>query len=462
MEVEAHERGRARRRYPRSSVRRARAPARAGGPPRVPVPDRRALAPEQVGSEIDSFLSEELPGADILGSVNPRVVDEVFGPHHPTGARVVPFQLNPWKTYVPEVYDRAIKHLQDLYRSEGYLSAMVGPAQLLRRRCSLRSPPGRCIPVGPRIRPKTTCQYDENGLPLPEPPPDPALACVPNPEKGISCEPDVVLHIPIKLGPRTRLYDIAFEGNKALYEKELEDVADLDARRSGLAGRAGEGAPARARCLRRTGLRLRRGRDGARLLARSHPRPRALHHQRARTGARQGHHHPRRAAHQREPDPRPRGARGGAALPAQRRAQDRGAAGHAGRVLERHGRLRGSVRSGEGEGRHHHRAGTPAAVPGRAPRLQHGRGHAHHVRVRPPQPGRRGDPADAARAARLPAERVHPREATCGGSTRSSTWASGSNAATPPPWSSRRSGSARCSRSASRASTCATTRATTG
>jgi outer membrane protein assembly factor BamA len=185
-------------------------------------------SPRDVGSEIDSFLSEELPGADILGSVNPRVVDEVFGPHHPTGARVVPFQLQPYKTYVPEVYDRAIKHLQDLYRSEGYLSAMVGPPQLLRRRCSLSSPPGRCIPVGPRIRPKTTCQYDENGLPLPEPPPDPALACVPNPEKGISCEPNVVLHIPIKLGPRTRLYDIAFEGNRALYEKELEDVADLD------------------------------------------------------------------------------------------------------------------------------------------------------------------------------------------------------------------------------------------
>ncbi len=184
--------------------------------------------PTDVGSEIDSFLSEELPGADILGSVNPRVVDQVFGPRGTTGSRVVPFQLNPWKTYVPEVYDRAIKHLSDLYRSEGYLSAMVGPAQLLRRRCSLRSPPGRCIPVGPRIRPKTTCQYDENGLPLPEPPPDPALACVPNPAKGISCEPNVVLHIPIKLGPQTRLYDIAFEGNKALYEKQLEDVADLE------------------------------------------------------------------------------------------------------------------------------------------------------------------------------------------------------------------------------------------
>ncbi len=185
-------------------------------------------SPRQVGSEIDSFLSEELPGADILTSVDPGTVDRTLGPTGTTGSRVAPFELNPWKTYVAEVYERAMKHVQDLYRSEGYLSATVGPAQLLRRRCALRSPPGRCIPVGPRVRPKTTCRYDEIGLPLDEPPPDPALACVPDPAKGVSCEPDVVLHVPIKLGPRTRLYDVAFEGNKAMFEKELEDAAAIE------------------------------------------------------------------------------------------------------------------------------------------------------------------------------------------------------------------------------------------
>jgi hypothetical protein len=139
---------------------------------------------QDVGSEVDSFLSEELPGSGILSSVDPRVVDRLLGPQGTTGARPVPFEPNPWMTFVPEVYERAIKHVQDLYRSEGYLSAMVGPAQVLRRRCAPHSPPGRCIPVGPRRRPKTACAHDEIGLPLEEPPPDAALACVPDPKKG--------------------------------------------------------------------------------------------------------------------------------------------------------------------------------------------------------------------------------------------------------------------------------------
>jgi outer membrane protein assembly factor BamA len=183
--------------------------------------------PEGVGSEMDSFLSEALPGSGILTSVDPRVVDQTFGPQGTTGARPVPFEPVPWMTWVPEVYERAMKHVQDLYRSEGYLSATVGPAELLRRRCDPRSPPGRCIPIGPRRRPGIACRYDEIGLPLDEPAPDASLTCVPDPKKGVVCEPDAVLHIPIKLGPRTYLYDLAFEGNKAFTEKQLADAAEL-------------------------------------------------------------------------------------------------------------------------------------------------------------------------------------------------------------------------------------------
>jgi outer membrane protein insertion porin family len=182
---------------------------------------------KEVGSEMDSFLSEELPGADILTSVDPRVVDQMLGPTATTGARPVPFEPNPWMTYVPEVYEHAMKHVQDLYRSEGYLSATVGPPELLRRRCSRHSPPGQCIPVGPRPRAKATCAYDEIGLPLEEPAPDPRSTCIPNPLKGLSCEPEAVLHVPIKLGPRTYLWDVAFEGNRVLTEKELAEIAEL-------------------------------------------------------------------------------------------------------------------------------------------------------------------------------------------------------------------------------------------
>ncbi len=187
--------------------------------------ERRA---DDVGQEIDSFLSEELPGGDIVGPVDPALVDESLGPHGTTGARPAPFELNPWKTYEPRVYERAMKHVQDLYRSEGYLAAAVGPIALSRRRCELRSPPGQCRPVGPRELPRTICAKDEVGLPREEPPPDPALACVPDPALGIVCEPDVVLTIPVKLGPRTQLYDVAFEGNRVLVESELEKVAELE------------------------------------------------------------------------------------------------------------------------------------------------------------------------------------------------------------------------------------------
>ncbi len=185
-------------------------------------------SPAEVGSEIDSFLSEELPGTTLYGSVDPAVIDSALGPTHVTGARVAPYRLRPWQTYVPEVYERALKHVQDLYRSEGYLSATVGPVQLVRRRCSPRSPPGRCIPLGGDRRPATQCRYDEVGMPLDEPPPDPTLTCEPDPSKGVACEPDVVLHVPVKLGPRTYLYDVQFEGNRAQTEQALQEAADLE------------------------------------------------------------------------------------------------------------------------------------------------------------------------------------------------------------------------------------------
>src|SRR5690606_24083706 len=123
---------------------------------------------DDVGSEIDSFLGEELPGSELLGSVDPHQVDQALGPTAPTGARPTPVELNPWQTYQPDVYERAIKHVRDLYRSEGYLSVSVGPAVLLRRECARGSPPGRCRPVGPRPKLRTQCAYDERGLPLDE------------------------------------------------------------------------------------------------------------------------------------------------------------------------------------------------------------------------------------------------------------------------------------------------------
>ncbi len=183
--------------------------------------------PSDIGDELDSFLSEDLPGAEVLGPVDPARVDQALGPKAQTGARPQPLNANPWTTYEANVYDRATKHVQDLYRSEGYLSATVGPTQVLRRRCNPRSMPGSCEPIGDRHRPMTTCAYDDIGLPMEEPPPDPKLSCVANPARGIECEPTAVLHIPIKLGPRSFLWDMAFEGNTRMTDTELLETSNL-------------------------------------------------------------------------------------------------------------------------------------------------------------------------------------------------------------------------------------------
>lgn len=184
-------------------------------------------APASIGEEIDSFLSEDLPGAEVLGPVDPARVDDLIGPDATTGARPRPPDINPWTTYDEHVYERATQHVQDLYRSEGYLSATVGPTQVLRRRCNPHSMPGTCLPIGDRRRPKTLCAYDDVGVPIEEPSPDPRLGCVANPALGIECEPTAVLHIPIKLGPRTFLWDVSFEGNARIADQELWDAAGL-------------------------------------------------------------------------------------------------------------------------------------------------------------------------------------------------------------------------------------------
>ncbi|HEY3493484.1 MAG TPA: POTRA domain-containing protein [Polyangiaceae bacterium] len=183
--------------------------------------------PSEVGSEIDSFLSE-LPGSELVSGIDDNVANDLYGPTTRHGTRRTPLALNPWSSYVGDAYDKAIEHLKDLFRSQGYLSATVGPPTLTRRACDPNSPPGACKPIGPRKRPRTECRYDAIGLPLAEPPLDPSETCTPNLARGKRCEPEAVLHLPIKLGPRTFLYDIAFEGNRLLVEKELAEAAELE------------------------------------------------------------------------------------------------------------------------------------------------------------------------------------------------------------------------------------------
>ncbi len=178
----------------------------------------------EIGTQIDSYLEEELPGADFLVNPNPKGLDATIG-GGAGGSRPVPMDLHPDSVYVAGTYERAIEHVQELYRSEGFLHAQVGPVQVLRARCDPHSPPRACVPLPlPRAR-KDVCAYDPAGLPVTDDAPDPALSCRPDAARGVLCAPTEELVIPVKLGPRTRLYDIAFTGVKSTTEQDVASAA---------------------------------------------------------------------------------------------------------------------------------------------------------------------------------------------------------------------------------------------
>lgn len=190
--------------------------------------DDTVSSPSAIGREIDSFLEEELPGADLVTSPDPRVVDELVAPGEIDAAHPAPIDLDPDRTYMPSTYGRAVEHLQQLFRNEGYLHAQVGPVQVIRRRCDPKSPPGRCVPIPLPTQRTDVCTYDATGLPLPVPSLDPGSTCTPDPQRGVTCEAQMALRIPIKLGPRVQLYDLRIKNAQYLTEAKLAEAAGID------------------------------------------------------------------------------------------------------------------------------------------------------------------------------------------------------------------------------------------
>src|SRR5207248_1491545 len=83
--------------------------------------------------------------------------------------------------FSPDPYERALKHLRDLFHSKGYLNAVVGPAYVLRPACSKRSLPGQCIPEPLPVKLEARCLKDSLGLPIAEPPVPDTVNCRPDP-----------------------------------------------------------------------------------------------------------------------------------------------------------------------------------------------------------------------------------------------------------------------------------------
>jgi outer membrane protein assembly factor BamA len=177
-----------------------------------------------VAAEMDGVLSEVLPATGLFGPVDTSALDSRVAPQSNASTHVAPVTFDPWTTYDPGAYDKALEHVRALYRSEGFLSAEVGPVSVLRRTCDPRSPVGRCTPLGPRAVPAAVCGGTaEDAARLPQ-----EASCVPDLASGKRCEPEVELWIPIRLGPRAQLWDIGFEGNRTLVESELHDVTGLE------------------------------------------------------------------------------------------------------------------------------------------------------------------------------------------------------------------------------------------
>jgi outer membrane protein insertion porin family len=182
----------------------------------------------EIGTEIESFLEEELPGADLFVDPDPAGVTASFGGAGgatAAGARAEPLDLHPDTAFVADTYDRAAEHVQELYRNEGFLHAEVGPVQVVRARCDPRSPPGRCARVPMAPLPPDVCTYDPSGLPLPASPIDASYTCRSDPAHGVECAPDLQVIIPVKLGPRTQLWDIGFTGLRSASEQDVADAA---------------------------------------------------------------------------------------------------------------------------------------------------------------------------------------------------------------------------------------------
>ncbi len=178
-----------------------------------------------VAAEIDGVLSEVLPATGLLGPVDPTLLDRHLAPQSNASRHVTPITLEPWTTYDPSAYDKALEHVRNLYRSEGYLSAEVGPVVVLRRACDRRSPVGQCFPVATVPAPAPVCGAGTSAPPTASASP---WSCVPDLASGKRCEPEVELQIPVVLGPRAQLWDIGFEGNRTLVESELHDVTGLE------------------------------------------------------------------------------------------------------------------------------------------------------------------------------------------------------------------------------------------
>lgn len=190
----------------------------------LPADAPPGLKAEDLAGELDALLEEELPGRSFLAAIDETAADSGLSPND--GTRAPTRRAEPASVYESEAYEKALDHLSQLLKSRGYLNALVGPVSVVRARCKTGRG-GRCEARATPPLPTPNCAVDAFELPLPEPPLPELHSCSPDPKRGIACSPDIVLRIPIQLGPQTRLYDAVVEGNVRHTSKELLALSGL-------------------------------------------------------------------------------------------------------------------------------------------------------------------------------------------------------------------------------------------
>lgn len=127
--------------------------------------------------QVFSYLSEDLPGSSVIGSVDSKVVDDIgFGTEQRARRSLRPPPgIDPRATFYQATYDKAIAHIIELYQADGFLAASVGAARIQRL---------------------------ENG--------------------------QIAVSMTVEEGPRTRLFAVVILGNELLGSRELLTEAALE------------------------------------------------------------------------------------------------------------------------------------------------------------------------------------------------------------------------------------------
>jgi outer membrane protein assembly factor BamA len=192
-----------------------------------------ALDAKRLDREIDSYLDQELESGG-FGEIDPAVGASLVGSGNPSrGGQPIPDVPDARKIFVPETYTHATEHLKELFRSEGYMFVEIGEPRLVRATCKKSSPAGQCI-LEPAIALPDICRRDADLLPLESAPYPKGVACVPDAVANQTCAATMVVSIPVDPGPRSLLWDVAFDGALQITPAKLgsSDVAG-DALRMG-------------------------------------------------------------------------------------------------------------------------------------------------------------------------------------------------------------------------------------